>query len=170
VGVMMRCILKLAFLLVTISSIGCASVWQPTPEELAKADYGRYPDDYQEIITNYMSKSLFDPYSAVYDDWRGPSKGYVSSISGVYYGYRVCVDINAKNRMGAYVGSSTNLFVINKGRVIKREEVDSFKTGLVNLCNSNYDDKLTFQPAPIKPSKPKLFFGPTIENSQLQEQ
>jgi len=54
-----------------------------------------------------MSQTLIDPYSAVYDNWRGPSKGYMSSIGGKYFGYRICVDVNAKNRMGGYTGRHT---------------------------------------------------------------
>lgn len=41
---------------------GCVSA--PDKAELSRADYGKLPDNYQEIIKNSMSARLKDPYSA----------------------------------------------------------------------------------------------------------
>lgn len=119
--------------------LGCAAANKPSPQQIATADYGTYPDNHRPLVEDYMKKLLFDPYSAVYDDWRGPSKGYFYDMTGTYYGYRVCVDINSKNRMGGYVGSQPFYFMIKDGRVVKME--GSYRYGTVGaetvrkLCN-----------------------------------
>ena len=99
--------------------MGCATVHKPTPEQIATADYGSYPNNYRQVVEDYMRKILIDPYSAVYEGWCGPSAGYYYDWSGTYFGYRVCVEINSKNRMGGYVGSKPFYFMINNGTVVK---------------------------------------------------
>ncbi len=93
----------------------------PSAEIIARADYGAYPSNFQEIIKTYMGNILFDPYSAVYENWRGPSRGYSGgNFIETKFGYRVCVDINAKNRLGGYVGRKHYYFLI-KNRVVVRD-------------------------------------------------
>jgi hypothetical protein len=71
-------------------------------------------------LQDALGRELFDPYSAVYSDWRGPRAGYAGDrLTGFAYGYEVCVEVNAKNRLGAYVGSRPYLFVIRNGAVVK---------------------------------------------------
>jgi hypothetical protein len=119
--------LTAAFLICSISA--CATM--PTQEQIANADYGPYPDNYQEIIKTYMENLLFDPYSAVYSNWQGPAQGYSGGrLIQTAYGYRVCVDINAKNRMGGYVGKKRQYFLINNGRVVQ----DLGEFGAQQLC------------------------------------
>jgi hypothetical protein len=111
---------RLSFvLLIFFGFSGCATLNRPTPEDEAKADYGKYPDDYKVTIQEYMKNVLKDPYSAVYSDWIGPTKGYIYDSSRVYYGYKVCVAINAKNSMGGYTGSKSYAFIVNPGWVLK---------------------------------------------------
>lgn len=110
--------------LLLLFSLGCAGVQKPTPEQLANADYGSYPADYKEITTQYISNILIEPYSAVFSNWRGPSKGWYGNYQGSFFGYRVCVSVNAKNRMGGYTGSKLHFVVINNGRVIVHDGGD----------------------------------------------
>lgn len=113
--------------------IGCATIPPPTPEQISNADYGNYPYNYQEVIKDFMDDLLIDPGSAVYSNWRGPSKGWVGNgFQGYVFGYRVCVFVNAKNRMGGYVGKRLYHFVINKGRVIQYHD---YVGDTVKLCN-----------------------------------
>ena len=107
-------------LLSVLVSTGCA-MNHPTPEQIATASYGQYPDNYQEIIQSYMSSILFDPTSVMYSEWRGPSKGYFQDDGKAVFGYRVCVEVNAKNRMGGYTGWQVQFFMIKDGRVIHSE-------------------------------------------------
>jgi hypothetical protein len=50
-----------------------------------------------------VEKSLFDPYSAVFDDLRVVTGDTKHSVA-------VCGTVNAKNRMGAYVGRTAFLY------------------------------------------------------------
>ncbi len=110
---------KIAMFIVLLL-VGCAIVPIPTQEQADNADYGSSPSDYQEIVKTFMSGKLLDPYSAVYTNWKGPHKGWISDPHrGNFYGYRVCVDVNAKNRIGGYnVGSRPYYFMINNERVV----------------------------------------------------
>lgn len=122
---------KMIFVAVVCAAGMSACAQRPTPQELSKADYGTYPIDYKEIVESYMRKALFDPYSAVYEHRRGPSIGYVGgNFVETQYGYRVCVDLNAKNRMGGYVGSRTQFFMTKNGIVTFQTEADTEQ-----LCN-----------------------------------
>ncbi len=116
---------------------GC--VHAPTPEQIAAADYGSYPGDYKEVIQQHFYKILFDPYSAQYSDWRGPSSGYWAKPFGgeTVFGYRACVEVNAKNRMGGYTGSQQYFFMMRNGSIVY---VDGGYTGgmaqqIANNCN-----------------------------------
>jgi hypothetical protein len=128
---------NLVFSVVVLMLFGCAAMNKPSPEQITNADYGGYPADYQQVIQDRLSKTMYDPYSAVFTNWRGPSKGYIYDITGVYYGYRVCVDVNGKNRLGGYVGSRPFLFIIKNNEIIKAEEgsePDVFNVR--GVCNS----------------------------------
>ena len=46
-----------------IALVACATA---TPEQIKNADYGQIPENYKELIQNYMSTRLIDPDSAHY--------------------------------------------------------------------------------------------------------
>ena len=95
---------------------GCVSA--PDKAELSRADYGKLPDNYQEIIKDSMSARLKDPYSARYD-FNEPFKGWCKSGFTTYYGWLVPFTLNAKNSYGGYVVEE-KLFVLDSdGNVIK---------------------------------------------------
>jgi hypothetical protein len=94
---------------------GCAI--KPSREELAKADYGTYPTNYEESIKAYMSHMLKDPYSAQYEFINRPKPGW-HGLGGSNFGYVVCTYINAKNSFGGYTGAKLNYFMIRNGQVI----------------------------------------------------
>lgn len=98
---------------------GCALMNRPSPEQIAQADYGSFPTNYQATIKHYMDNVLKDPTSAMYSDWRGPSQGYVSNMHGAFFGYRVCVMVNAKNSYGGYTGKQPHTFVIKNDSIIQ---------------------------------------------------
>ena len=126
--------------LVVLVMNGCALMNRPTAEQLANADYGSFPRNYQATVKEYMDNVLKDPPSAIYSDWRGPVTGAVSTMSGAFFGYRVCVMVNAKNSYGGYTGKQPHTFVI------KNDSIIQYKGGGVsgtlgleesyNLCNS----------------------------------
>jgi len=101
---------------------GCATA--PTPEQLANADYGTYPANYEEIVKSYFSPKLFDPYSAQYRFIQTPYQGWLSSskFSRGTFGYIVKVGVNAKNRFGGYVGEKVYTILIKNGVVAVTDE------------------------------------------------
>jgi len=90
----------------------------PTEEQISKADFGFYPENYKEIVKNYYSNSLFDPYSAHYIWLKPPTRGYISIHNQLHFGYLVHIELNAKNRMGGYVGSKAIAVLIKNNYVI----------------------------------------------------
>lgn len=104
--------------------MGCATTTKLTPEQEATADYGQYPTNYEQIVKDYFSRSLFDPYSAHYRIGT-PYKGYSNKApimgGGVdQFGYLIDVGINAKNRYGGYVGEEQYRLLIRNGQVIQQ--------------------------------------------------
>ena len=108
------------FALIALVS-GCAT--PPTQEELASADYGQYPSDYEQIIKGYMQATLKDPDSARYQFLNPPKTGW-NGFGGKKFGYIVCAYINAKNSYGGYVGNRMSYFMIKNGRVIDASHGD----------------------------------------------
>jgi len=104
----------MVFIILVLSA--CATV--PTPKQLSEADYGSYPNNYQEIVKAYYSQVLFDPYSAHYRWIKPPYSGYFSAFGKFEFGYIVHVGVNAKNRMGGYVGEKQEALLIKNGMVI----------------------------------------------------
>ena len=90
---------KKSLILILISilfSISCTrqfSILPPTTKILQTADYGKYPENYQEVIKNYMYKVAIDPNSLMYRDWEifkdwawdSANKKYVFGYSAVSY-------------------------------------------------------------------------------------
>jgi hypothetical protein len=97
---------------------GCSIA--PTQEELKNADYGAYPDDYEEIIKNYMVTVLIDPESARYRYLNKPRTGW-RRVEGLKFGYLICAYVNAKNHYGGYAGEHLFYFMIKNGNVINHE-------------------------------------------------
>lgn len=102
---------------IALTLSGCSTL----PEkEVAKANYGTPPANYQALIKQSMDASLFDPYSAHYYFY-GLVKCYgVDGMLGGFkhvFGYCADFEINAKNRYGAYVGKQAYRFFFYNGKM-----------------------------------------------------
>ena len=101
---MHKLIWLMGLVVVVFLSFGCA-VKSPSPEEIAKAYYGEFPDTYKEQIAKEAAKILIDPYSAQYEFQGKPQRAWIHNNGKSYsYGWGGIVYINAKNRFGGYVG------------------------------------------------------------------
>jgi hypothetical protein len=99
---------------------GCAT--PPSQQQIASLDYGSPPHNHEATIKRYFDNVLFDPYSAHYD-FELPQQYWVKDAplrgGKVHAGYFVRVGVNAKNRMGGYVGKKVYGFIIKDERIIK---------------------------------------------------
>lgn len=122
--VMQKCSIKKIIITVTLalSVAGCAK--PPTTAEMATWDYGPYPSNYEEIVKDSMLTILFDPYSAQYHFQSSPSQRWFARPFGqpTEYGWGGIVLVNAKNRMGGYVGAKPYAYLIRNGRLVVLEE------------------------------------------------
>jgi hypothetical protein len=109
--------------LVLFSLSNCAV--RPSPEQIASADYGTYPENYQEIIKNYYSKVLSDPHG-VYT-YENPTRAW-DSLGGLIFGWAVCGKFNGKDRSGVHVGVRS-FYVLIRDNKIQREYRDEMADG-----------------------------------------
>ena len=120
----MKKLLKLAVVLLvaTCGLNSCGIVAHPSPEELAQ-DVGLLPYNYQELVTNRIKSSLIDPYSAIVEFTSAPERGWLARMGyGRHIGWVGTVTVNAKNRMGGYVGSVPYEYCIANGTVTYAQE------------------------------------------------
>ncbi len=111
---------KLFMLFCLCLLFGCAP--RPTAEQLASADYGAYPYNYQQVIDRYLAARLKDPSSLQYEHIKRPTPIWVGPIGfgSVKYGYGVCAYVNAKNSYGGYTGKRLFFFLLRDGVITKQ--------------------------------------------------
>lgn len=98
---------------------GCVA--PPTAHELASADYGAPPENYEELVKARVGQELIDPYSAVYTFDVGPKRGWWTVGGQRVHGYFICGTLNAKNRLGGYVGRKPYWVFVRDGRALAHE-------------------------------------------------
>jgi len=101
-------------ILMILPLASCASM--PSGEQYINADYGSYPQNYEQRIKDYFSNILRDPYSAQYK-FHKPFKGWLNKqlYSGHEFGWIVRVWVNAKNAFGGYIGEKHYMFFFKNG-------------------------------------------------------
>ena len=97
-----------------------ACITQVTKEEMATADYGPKPVNYQDEIKGYLDLRLTDPKAAIVEFRAGPTKIYNrgTPVRGEQYGWGVCVWVNDKNKAGAYDGFYPISFVLRNEKIV----------------------------------------------------
>jgi hypothetical protein len=91
-----------------------------TKEEMATADYGPAPVNYQDEIKSYLSLRLTDPKQAIVEFRNQPKQLYQrgTPVRGEQYGWGVCVWVNDKNKQGAYEGFYPMSFVLRNEKIV----------------------------------------------------
>lgn len=107
-------------LMIVLFLFSCATAkdFRPRPQDRDDSNFGIYPYNYKEITKEYLSKNLFDPYSAFFT-FSDPLKVKMAGGSSPF-GWAVCGTLNAKNRYGGYVGAEPYIVKIRDGAVVYR--------------------------------------------------
>jgi hypothetical protein len=107
-------------------------VQPPTPEEISRFDYGPRPTNYESVLKEkYFNNSLHDPFSAQYR-FREPKKYWTKNLSGLYVGWLVIVECNAKNQFGAYTGWQPRAFIMRGDEIVTMVSlIDLHQQGLL---------------------------------------
>jgi hypothetical protein len=118
-----------------VFAAGCATTPPPrmAAEEVAKFDYGTFPDNYQQLIKDYFAKTLQDPASAQYR-FGTPYTGYLQQgrlLGGKLQeaGYFTEVWLKAKTPTG-YTPEKRLVVLIKNREVLmelRDEDIDRIK-------------------------------------------
>jgi len=119
---MLRATFSIAVLVLCAAALlitGC-STKPPTKEEREAVNYGLRPDNYEQIVRDYLRNRLTDPTAALIEFKAGPTQLYQrdSVIRDLQFGWAVCVMINDKNTRGAYDGYRAGVYYIRNGKVV----------------------------------------------------
>jgi hypothetical protein len=115
--------LSVSFSLAILCLVAACATTPPTTEEISALGYGEpLTIDYKTSIKKYFEESLIDPFSAHIKIGEPQQYSYRDSlIEGrkVYAGYAVPAKVNAKNRMGGYVGWKDYIFLFRNNQLSK---------------------------------------------------
>ena len=102
--------------------LGGCDTSPPTKEQLESVNYGPKPDNYQEIVRDYLRARLTDPTAAIIDFKAGPTQMYQKDAVFRYlqFGWAVCTMVNDKNTAGAFRGFTPGVYFIRNGKVVAR--------------------------------------------------
>lgn len=110
--------MKKIIVLIVLFLVSCA----PSTQQLQEAYYGPFPMEFKSIVCDYLDTVLIDPGSLDIAFHKAPYRGYFRTFGTVRYGYIVEATINAKNRMGGYVGKKRYMFLIFDGSVVESQQ------------------------------------------------
>lgn len=116
---------KIILIVVSLILGACSTV---TREQVATADYGSYPTNYENIVKQHFEIRLIDPTSVIYRGMTTPKKWYYDGLGLVptRFGYVVCVSMNAKNSFGGYTGFTNHALLIRNGKVIEQRDPSEY--------------------------------------------
>lgn len=122
---------KMYFIIIVLLISGCNSkpvknhvyksqFYEPSTQEKANADYGKYPNDFENIIKNHMRTVLKDPESARYrfDGKISKSHTIAKSREKMKYCWHMSYWVNSKNSYGGYTGDKLGLACIRNGKIV----------------------------------------------------
>jgi hypothetical protein len=106
---------------------GCTSIAAketPIVPDMAHANFGPYPTDYEGLIKTWAELKLKDPESARYVQFSKPRKEWAVADSQPIYGWSVCATINAKNSYGGYSGAQVYWFFFRDGKIFRGRNIE----------------------------------------------
>ena len=101
-------------------ALGGCDTTPPTKEEKESVNYGPKPDNYQDIVRDFLRPRLTDPIAAIIDYKAGPTQMYQKDavVRDLQFGWAVCAMVNDKNTRGAYTGFYPAVYFIRDGKVV----------------------------------------------------
>jgi len=113
--------------LATAMLFGCQST--PPQEELKSFDYGPQPENYEQIVRDYLAPKLNDKANATISFKAGPKKLYQPYSVAVdqVWGWGVCVMVNDKNPLGIYGGVRPVVLFIRNGKVVSANNAQGWE-------------------------------------------
>ncbi len=123
---------KIVVIFLGLLLLGCSPhefFTPPTDAEL-NARVGEEPKNHVVAISEYFNSRLKDPESARYSNYSLPKKYWIpdndiegfSAVKKINYGWLICVDINAKNSYGGYVGAKRHYLLLMGDYVVFETE------------------------------------------------
>lgn len=111
--------MKVSRTITVVSLLIGVSACTPSMEEFNRADFGAWPSYQQakDIVDRWLERTLIDPDSRKVE-FTGYPQRYFWLLSNPKYAFLVCGTVNAKNRMGGYVGREPFYALIRDGVVI----------------------------------------------------
>jgi hypothetical protein len=126
--------MKTTIVMLTILLLS-ACVTLPSPTQEKEADYGEFPANYQDIARDYLMSELRDPSSIEIKNMSEPIKQWIGDkLTGIKYGYLVCVEVNSKNLLGNLTGLRSDALLIRDGAVIDYIKDGELISGM-KLCD-----------------------------------
>ena len=96
--------------------------------ELVNVSYGETPENYQNILKNYLIKNLKDYKTAKVEFINEPAELAIDHLGDTYAGHRVCLSIN-EQRGDYYIGYRNHFFMIQDDEV----KLHLFDSGLLTI-------------------------------------
>ena len=154
---------KYSLLLLIVFLTGCAKTLMPIPagaipEIIAfpdkSASYGQYPKDYQKILQQHLKKQFKDTSKVKVEFVNKPKKIAVETLTGEFYGYRICVSLEDTSREYHKDTRHKNHFFLIRNSKIKLHLFDS---GLLKipfeLCVDRRDRGIYLEDIPEQPAR-----------------
>ena len=118
---MRRTLAQVLVVLAALAAVlGGCDTSPPTKDQMDSMNYGPKPDNYQQIIHDYLRNRLTDPTTAIVDFKAGPTQLYKKDavVRDLQFGWAVCAMVNDKNTRGAFIGFYPAVYFIRNGKVI----------------------------------------------------
>jgi len=91
-----------------------------TPEQIAALDYGPRPENYEQIVRDYLRPRLNEPSFALIEFKAGPAPLYQKDVllRERQYGWATCVLVNERDPRGIYLGFYPMVVYVRRGEAV----------------------------------------------------
>ena len=113
---------RLAAAVVTLASLAACQSPPLSPEQIAALDYGPRPQNYEQLVRDYLQARMNDPSFALIEIKAGPAPLYQTDTFSRerQHGWAVCVMVNQRDPRGFYAGYPMVIYIRN-GKVVAND-------------------------------------------------